>query len=372
MTDLVAFKEEVFQDVVGAADAESIYLEDAFFDYFCDYLVDAGELDTHDRAAYDSPKGVRVDGYGGDPLVNDEVLSLIILDFVQDESKPTLTRTDMDKAFKRAMNFLSKSLEPSFREAMEPTLPAFGLADLIAVRWQRIRKVRLLLVSNRELSTRIDSVTASEVDGKAITHSVWDISRLHRYVAAGREREDIEIDLEDGFGGAIPVLPAHSGSAKYKSYLAVVPGQQLAAIYERWGTRLLEQNVRVFLQARGNVNKGIRNTIENAPEMFLAYNNGIAATAESLELRENGGQLEITGLRNMQIVNGGQTTASIHVASRRKDLDISKVFVQMKLSIVERERVIEVVPKISEYANTQNRVNAADFFANHPFHVRME
>jgi hypothetical protein len=44
----------------------------------------------------------------------------------------------------------------------------------------------------------------------------------------------------------------------------------------------------------------------------------------------------------------------------------------MKLSIAPSERAINVVPKISEYANSQNRVNAADFFANHPFHVRVE
>jgi hypothetical protein len=48
------------------------------------------------------------------------------------------------------------------------------------------------------------------------------------------------------------------------------------------------------------------------------------------------------------------------------------VFIQVKLSIVPPERTIDVVPKISEYANSQNKVNAADFFANHPFHVRME
>src|SRR5690606_6851218 len=118
------------------------------------------------------------------------------------------------------------------------------------------------------------------------------------------------------------------------------PGVQLAAIYERWGARLLEQNVRSFLQARGGVNRGIRNTIENEPEMFLAYNNGIAATAESIEVVEDGNAQQVTAIRNLQIVNGGQTTASIHAASRR-GVDLSRVFVQMKLSIVDPERADE-------------------------------
>jgi hypothetical protein len=106
--------------------------------------------------------------------------------------------------------------------------------------------------------------------------------------------------------------------------------------------------------------------------MFLAYNNGVTATAEAVETKEDGRGLVLTSLRNFQIVNGGQTTASIHAASRKKDVDLSQVFVQMKLSIIEPARAMTVVPKISEYANSQNRVSAADFFSNHPFHVRLE
>ncbi|MEZ5284682.1 MAG: AIPR family protein [Vicinamibacterales bacterium] len=200
---------------------------------------------------------------------------------------------------------------------------------------------------------------------------MWDIGRLHRFAGSGG-REEIVVDLEADFGGGLPVLPAHLSDAGYQAFLAVVPGSQLAAVYERWGARLLEQNVRVFLQARGSVNKGIRNTIENDPEMFFAYNNGITATAEGVETSRDSGGLVVRSVRNLQIVNGGQTTASIHAASRKKDVDLSKVFVQMKLSIIEPSRALDVVPRISEFANSQNRVNAADFFANHPFHVRFE
>ena len=106
--------------------------------------------------------------------------------------------------------------------------------------------------------------------------------------------------------------------------------------------------------------------------MFFAYNNGITATAESVETVESPNGLLLTGMRNFQIVNGGQTTASIHAALRNREVDLGRVFVQMKLSIVDPDRALEIVPKISEYANSQNRVSAADFFSNHPFHVRME
>ena len=154
-------------------------------------------------------------------------------------------------------------------------------------------------------------------------------------------------------------------------YLAAVPGTDLACIYDRWGARLLEQNVRVFLQARSNVNKGIKRTLESEPELFFSFNNGLTATAEHIETEMTPDGLDILSLDNLQIVNGGQTTASVY-AAYRAGKDLSKVFVQMKLSIVDPKKAEDLVPRISEYANSQNKVSQADLFANHPFHARME
>ncbi|MET4090590.1 AIPR family protein [Bradyrhizobium sp. S3.5.5] len=370
--ELEDFHKEFFQDIHGLADADGRYAEDAFFELFTSQLVEAGELETADRAPSGSPRGMRVDGYGGDPASADGVLSLIIADFNQSDGITTLTASDMDAIFKRLTNFLARSLDPAHRNAFEESTPAFGLADLIAKRWPTVSKVRLFLISNRLLSSRVDGREAGEFKGVPITYSVWDLARLHRFVSTGRGREESLINLETEFGGPLPALPAHLNNAGYEAYLVVIPGKQLADIYDRWGARLLEQNVRVFLQARGGVNKGIRNTIENDPGMFFAYNNGITATAEKVTIKMSDAGLIITELYNLQIVNGGQTTASIHAASRKKNVDLSRVFVQMKLSVVESAKAIDVVPKISEFANSQNRVNAADFFANHPYHVQLE
>ena len=369
--DIAEYHEELFQEVHSRADAEGRFVEDAFFDVLTESLIDAGEIETADRVHYVSPRGIRVDGYGGDPVTSDSVLSLIITDFSQSEEVATLTATNMNATFNRLSNFLGRSLDDAYRNSMEESTPVFGLADLIAARWPSISKVRLFLVTNRILSSRVDGREAGQLEGVPITYSVWDLGRLHRFITSGHEREDYMVNLNE-FGAPLPVLPAHMQQADYESYLAVFPGRQLALIYDRWGARLLEQNVRVFLQARGNVNRGLRNTIANNPEMFFAYNNGITATAESIETVESTNGMLLTGMRNFQIVNGGQTTASIHAALRNKEVDLDKVFVQMKLSIVNSDRAMEVVPKISEYANTQNRVSAADFFSNHPFHIRIE
>jgi hypothetical protein len=368
--ELEAFHQEFFQEVIRSADANGNFAEDSFFELFTEHLIEAGELETADRAQFLGPRGVRVDGYGGDPAYSEGTLSLIISDFSQEERVLTLTATEMDAAFKRATAFLTKSLDSAFRRSLEETSAGFGLADLIAQSWDFVSKVRLILISNRVLSARVDGRTADEYRERPIAYSVWDLGRLHRYMKSGRSREDVILEMED-HGGPLAALPAHLNDAGYEAYLVVIPATQLASIYGRWGSRLLEQNVRVFLQAKNNVNKGIRNTIENDPEMFFAYNNGITATAEELITGNERGSLQIKGMRNLQIVNGGQTTASIY-AAKRKQVDLSKVFVQMKLSIIPPEKTETVVPKISEYANSQNKVNAADFFANHPFHLRVK
>ena len=367
------FAQEFFQEIITESDAKGDFTEDVFFEKFCDHLLAAGELESADRVAYRGSRGqgIQVDGYGGDPDNASGCLSLIISDFHQSPDLGRLIETDMNATFRRLLRFLQKALDPRWRNAIEETSPAFGLADLISHRWSRLDKVRFFLVSNRELSERVDGRKSDELDGRAVTYSVWDIRRLHRFATMGHGREDIEIDLEKDFGGRLSVLPAHQSEDGDESYLATMPGKVLAGIYDRWGVRLLEQNVRVFLQARGKVNKGIKRTIETEPSMFFAYNNGLTATAEAVTVSKANGTIRLRRLKNFQIVNGGQTMASIHMAHRDK-VDLSKIFVQLKLSVVDRERANEIVPRISEFANTQNRVNAADFFSNHPFHVRIE
>ena len=370
--DVEEFSREILQDILAESDADGQFVEDVFFQKSCEQLMEAGELDAADRVHYRAPaRGIRVDGYGGDPAEAAGTLNLIILDFHPAPDIGRLTGTEMDAAFRRLANYLRQALDECWRDALEETSPAFGLADLIARRWRRTSKIRLLLISNRELSERVDGRPAGNFEGRPVTYSVWDIHRLHGQATVGNDREDIEIDLAEEFGGALPILSAQQSGSDHESYLAVIPGDVLAEIYDRWGARLLEQNVRVFLQARGKVNRGIRITLENEPSMFFAYNNGITATAEKVDIADKGGQFLLRSIRNFQIVNGGQTTASIHVAKLRK-LDLSRTFVQMKLSVVTPERAAELVPRISEFANSQNRVNAADFYANQPFHVRIE
>lgn len=373
MTDGIdLFYQDFFQDIRSSADADGDFLESSFVERFCDYLIDAGEFDTYDAGHYRAVKGMRVDGYAGDPVEEQGVLTLFISDFNQDDELATLTKTEMTAIFKRLENFYTRARDPEFCYELEETSAGFGIAEMVSSRVGDISRVRFFLLSNRKLSERVKGVQEGTIDGLPVTYHVWDISRLNRMVSSGKGKEDMDINLVEEYQQTIPCLPAHLNDASYEAYLAVVPGSLLARIYDKWGTRLLEQNVRCFLQARSNVNKGIRTTILAEPEMFFAYNNGVTATAEAVELIDDSGQKKIKSIRNLQIVNGGQTTASIFSASKKDKADLGSVFVQMKLSVIPPEKTVEVVPKISEYANSQNRVNAADFFANHPYHVRVE
>jgi AIPR protein len=136
---------------------------------------------------------------------------------------------------------------------------------------------------------------------------------------------------------------------------------------------LLELNVRSFLSARGKINSGIRRTLREEPDRFLAYNNGIVVTVDELEtITLEDRRPAIRSLRGLQIVNGGQTTASIHRARKVDRADISSVMVPAKITRIDPAHQEEVVRNISRYANTQNVIQMADFSANEPFHIEIE
>ncbi len=281
--ELDKFYQDFFQDIRSSADADGKFLEESFVERFCGYLIEAGEYDTYDAGHYRAAKGMRVDGYAGDPVEEEGVLTLFISDFHQDDKLNTLTKTDMTAIFKRLEKFYIRARDPDFCYELEETSPGFGIAEMISSRANVIRRVRFYLLSNRKLSERVKGIEEGDIDGIPVTYHVWDISRLNRMVMSGKGKEDMDIDFSEEYQQTIPCLPAHLNDATYEAYLAVVPGDLLARIYDKWGTRLLEQNVRCFLQARSKVNKGIRSTILGEPEMFFAYNNGVTADRESVE-----------------------------------------------------------------------------------------
>ncbi|MDF7800053.1 AIPR family protein [Pontiellaceae bacterium B1224] len=366
------FYEDFTQEMLARSGAEENFTKSVFLDYMCTTLETEGVISGYDLTEHKiTAKGSRhqaVDAWSYDPEFS--CLTVILADYHTSDSLKNLTNTEIGKAFKRLRNFVESALDPTFAKALEDSDPVVSLAWLIRESQEEISSLKLILLSNAQLSSRVAELPSDNAGGFETIYEVWDLGRLFRCESSGKAREDIEISFENLEGGGLSCLPAYTGENSIQSYLLVMPGAVLAELYRDYGERLLEQNVRTFLQFRGKINKGIRNTIVNEPQMFFSYNNGLSATAEAVETNSSDNRL--LKVKNLQVVNGGQTTASIFTASKKDDAKLDQVYVQIKLSVIDPSLVDEVVPRISEYSNTQNRVNAADFFSNHPFHLRIE
>ena len=361
------FLEEIQMSV--DADLSGWNIEDFFTSIMLEYLEEAGEADDYIMCPFRG-YGLQLNAYS---LTEDNENLTINVSIYADNDKPkSIGQQDVDAAIKRAIQLFQKAvndLYTSFQKDNDTYEFAISLHD----HKDDIKTVRICALTNG-LVKPIDFKNIN-IGNAEISFSIWDIDRLYRCVMSGKMRETIEIDFQDKFNMTIPCIE-NATSDKYSVYLAIISGELLAGLYDEFRDRLLEKNVRSFLQVKGAVNKGIRDTLREEPEMFLAYNNGISVTAESVEIvRDENGKPSIKSIRDMQIVNGGQTTASIFNAHKDKKInaDLSKVFVQMKISVItSSDDMDEIVPRISAFANTQNKVQIADFSANDPFHRRIE
>ena len=360
---------DLLQQVSVRSAATSDFSETAFASVVAEALVDSGAVPGFEPAFF-MHRGMRVDGYA---YTEDEAtLDLFQVKFHGESEIQSLTKTIIDACLKRAETFFDRAVDDDLAFEIDVGSSIWSLARQLHQMGHSIVRIRLNILSDAKLSSSVKILPKKKKDGKEWVVRVWDLVAIGRLLSTG-EPEPIVIDFVKMFGKGLPCLPANAGGAVLDSYLTVIPGDWLAEIYDLYGGRLLEQNVRTFLQATRGVNKGIRKTILEEPQMFFAYNNGISATAAKADFDPDGNQILLNRLENLQIVNGGQTTASIfNVMKRDKAENLDKVRVQMKLSVVQSDRVDEIVPKISLYANSQNKVSDADFFSNHPFHRRIE
>jgi hypothetical protein len=367
MGELQDFSNRFAQQVMNWADSTRNFTRGAVAELAGKWLEDEGEIENFSPAYYEMRGVPVVDGYSFSE--NEDAIDLFIVDHDPSGSGGNLTLTDATQMFNRLKNFFVQAATKNLCESLEESSAAYGLAWSLRAEARIYGRIRFFLISSRRLSSRVDSLDNQQIGDWIVSFHIWDIERLSRLHEV--EREAIVINFREEFSRPLHCLPAHLDATAYKSYMVVLPGRLLADLYGKYGSRLLELNVRTFLQVRGNINKGIRRTIVHEPDMFFAYNNGISAVAEAIVTENQNGREELVSVRNLQIVNGGQTTASLYHAGRSK-ADLSGIFVQMKLSEVQPDLSSKVVPKISEYSNTQNKVSAADFFSNHAFHVRLE
>jgi len=364
-------------DSILETEPEGATSENVFTEHILGILSDAGESDSPIRCRFEKENKhgnteLKINGYAIDE--SHETLDLFITHYQHAPEPYRLLKADFDKLAKWPASFANVALKGYVEEIEPSAAEALALAKVLRKHHQDFIRINIFLISNGIVPhDPPKNVKLKGYDDLTINYHIWDIERLHRLDQSTNNRDPILIDLRELNGSPIPCLAMPSANDMYECYLAIVPGKLLATLYRNYGTRLLESNVRAFLQQTGKVNKGIMQTIRNAPEMFLPYNNGLAATALNVETEVVKGQQFITGMRDFQIVNGGQTTASLFHTDHKHKVDLSKVFVQMKLTVIkDEEKKNEAVPDIARYANSQNKVSELDLSSNNPILQKLE
>ncbi len=372
--DIAEYHVDFLEQVQARASSESNFTHAEFVDYCADLLADADEVADFEngyfRGTGSKNRSLGVDGFALDET--DGSMRLVIADYEGTGDARTLTQTQAKTVFSRLQAFCEDALSGRLHPQLEDSSAGFSTALTLFQQRHSITRLRFYLISDAVLSTRVRDWPEEIVGGIPAEFHIWDISRFYQVHQSKSGRDELEVDFTSLVAGGLPILPASVESEDYRAYLCVIPGKVLAGMYDRFGSRLLEGNVRSYLGTRGRINKSIRKTVTQEPKMFFAYNNGIACTASAAEVTNTPGGLRLTRVTDLQIVNGGQTTATLANALTGDSPNLDHTFVQMKLSVVSAENSGKFIPLIARYANSQNRVSDADFFSNHEFHRRVD
>lgn len=362
--------EEVRTRALGDAEGAE-FTENAFVETVSEHLAEIGMIDNpvvcFHQGRLDAG-GIRLNGYA---IPDDgERIDLLVAIFDGSVETRTIQTADLTRVAgqaARALQAASRNVHQEMEKASDAWSMMSRLAEAVS---GGVKEARIFVLTDGISVAR--DLEAQRVGDIAVSFEVYDLRRLMRTMTRGQTREVIEIDLHAMGLSPIPCVAMPASGGEFESYLAIVPGEALYRMYDAFGPRLLEYNVRAFLQATGKVNRRIRDTLREEAHYFLAYNNGISITVDDVTTEQGPGGLRITAMRGLQIVNGGQTTASIHRARKRDRIDLAHVHVATKITRLPPDRVEEMVPKISRFANTQNVIQEADFSSNEPFHIALE
>lgn len=378
--NLEEFRRELLSEVIDRSTGEvesEIYegippdfKENIFTKIFVEYLTENGMIEEPILCYLQRKTGygnVKVNAYDID--IEAKQIDLYVTLFYDTVELPVLSKSNVREACDQVLRFLKLS-KTGYHDKMEQSSEQFNMLKEIYQERLNIKFIRVYLFTDGILP--LDFPYTEDNEEEMIHYQYWDVKRLNRFITSNM-RDVIEIEIGKYGEYSIECLPLKSQPETYSAYLAILPGKLLSDLYEDYGSALLELNVRSFLQGRGKVNKGIRETLKYEPEFFMAYNNGVSMTADKLEFKQDeNNAIILHKVHGLQIVNGGQTVASIHRAHRIDKYELKNVYVQAKITVIVSEKVDDMVPKITRYANSQNKVNDADFFSNDPFHIELQ
>ena len=335
---------------------------EVFLEWCVDELTEASETEDLVLSNFDK-RGEAVHGYSYSD--HDGRLDLFITSYKKSTEPYTIQKNEIETLTKRMLSFVQRSYEGK-NDTISVHEPASDLVKLI--RSNEVTLIRMFVFTDGK--STISRTEDSEILHFPTSTQIWDIERFLRLRSSDNYIEATDITVSEYGEEFLPCSSTDTGDGDITTYLCLIPGEFLADIYRDYSSRLLERNVRSFLSFKTGTNKGILRTIEDAPDKFIAYNNGLTATATEIEIDKTG--TKITKMSNFQIVNGGQTTNAIYRAKYSSNMELSGVFVQLKLCVLNEELIDEFGPKISEYANTQNAIKRTDLTANNPIYREIQ
>jgi len=375
-TELAEFLREMQAEVKEQLNERAQFAEMVFSEIVMQHMADAGMTFEPVVCHFQGKIGnavLRLSGYAMSDDADQLDLFVSLYSGVEDVTPVPDAETKM--AVEQCLRFLALCAEGKMAPKVDPSRDVHSLALNINAIYDGLEQVRVFVITDRVAKAK--NFQKREISGKTIGLEVMDIERLHRHLSAGKPRDELVMDFSQ-FGSPLPCVFVPGEGGEYDYALTAIPGEALRYMYDKYGQRLLEANVRSFLSAKGKgVNAGIQSTLRKTPERFMAYNNGLVLVSDELRLAAAAdGSPGILWLRGMQIVNGGQTTASIYFAQKRfSEVNLTKVRVPAKIIVLkETDPATEeaLVSDISRYANSQNSVKQSDLSANKPFHVEVE
>ena len=352
------------------------YTEMVFAELVMEHMAEIGMTSDpvvcHYAARVDRAE-LRLSGYAVSR--DDEQLDLFVSLYDGMESVAPVPDSETTQVAGRCLAFLAKCAEGRLASRIDEANEAHELAQIIEMIFPKLDHITIHVLTDRVAKSK--SFKSREVNGKTVRLEVMDIERLYRHLSEGKPRDEMVLDFKSLSGAPLPCVLIPGQDIVYSVALAALPGEALRVTYEKFGARLLEANVRSFLSQTGKVNKGIRDTLRDSPERFMAYNNGIVVVADQGQFVQTPeGGVCLGWLQGMQIVHGGQTTASIYFAKRKNpEIDLSRVRVPAKVILLRKTDAVSeeaLISDISRFANSQNAVKQSDLSANKPFHVEME
>ena len=364
-----SFKNEISSLQLAEENGES--QEQSFTRICLDMLTQAYETDNavvaYDEKALGTKNQHKINGYAVSE--NNETIDLFISIYKPSNNIELIEKSDIERASIRIANFFSKAYNKNYENELAETASIFEFAHQLACSkdiHNNLIRVNAFILTNGRYKGEIPQ--PKEISGQKLFFNIIDIDKL--YSISAQSRLPIQLDLKE-HNIEPPYMQIPTDSELYDGYLTYLPGRFLASLYKQYGFKILENNVRSFLQFKAKINRGIKETILKSPKMFFAYNNGISATADSIELDKS--KSVIQKINNLQIVNGGQTTATLFHSEKEAKDNIDKVLVPVKISVIKNEAdSYEIVKSISKYANTQNKINDADLSANDPIFIEIE